>query len=328
MSTVLLTGASGFLGGHLLRELKMAGAEVKALSRRPESDAAITKLGGTPVRADVTDADSLRAAMQGVNAVFHAAADTNTWAPNNAAQTRTNVGGVHNLLAAAKAAGASAFMHTSSVSAYSHLAHGVLREGVLQRGGDSWINYERTKFLAEKAVRESGLPFVIFQPSHILGPGDRQNWSQLIMLIDQGKLPGAPPGLGAFADVREVAKAQVRAWQREKFGEAFLLGGQHASFVELIGKIGAQLGRKTPKRAMPAWLLMVYARLVDGVSRITGREPDVTPESATFTCHELRVDSGKAMRELDYRETDLDALLADTIAWLRSEGLLLNASTK
>jgi len=322
MPTVFLTGASGFLGGHLLRELLASGAEVKALSRRPESDAMIARLGGTPVRADVTDADSLRTSMQGVDAVFHAAADTNTWAPNNAAQTRTNVGGVQNLLAAAKAVGVSSFMHTSSVSAYSHLVHATLREDVPQRGLDSWINYERTKFLAEKAVRDSGLPFVIFQPSHILGPGDRQNWSQLIMLIDQNKLPGAPPGLGAFADVREIAKAQVRAWQRGKFGEAFLLGGQHASFVELIAKIGRQLDRKVPKRAMPIWLLMVYARLLDGVSRITGKEPDITPESATFTCHELRVDSGKAIRELDYRETDLDALLADTIAWLRGEGLL------
>ena len=322
MPTVFLTGASGFLGGHLLRELISNGAEVKALSRRPDSDAVISKLGGTPVRADVTDADSLRAAMQNVDAVFHAAADTNTWARNNDAQTRTNVGGVQNLLAAAKAAGVSAFMHTSSVSAYSHLVHTTLREDVPQRGLDSWINYERTKFLAEKAVRDSGLPFVVFQPSHILGPGDRQNWSQLIMLIDQGKLPGAPPGLGAFADVREIAKAQVRAWQRGKFGEAYLLGGQHASFFELIAKIGAQLGRKVPNRAMPTWLLMTYARLLDGVSRISGKEPDITPESATFTCHELRVDSGKAIRELDYRETDLDALLADTIAWLGGEGLL------
>ena len=118
MPTVFLTGASGFLGGHLLRELISNGAEVKALSRRPDSDAIITKLGGTPVRADVTDADSLRVAMQGVDAVFHAAADTNTWARNNAAQTRTNVGGVQHLLAAARAAGVSAFMHTSSVSAY------------------------------------------------------------------------------------------------------------------------------------------------------------------------------------------------------------------
>ncbi len=322
MATVLLTGASGFLGAHLLRELRLAGAEVRALSRRPESDAAIASLGGVLVRADVTDPDALRVAMRGVDAVFHAAADTNTWAPHNAAQTDTNVGGTQNLLAAAKAAGVAAFLHTSSIATYSHLVHGELREDVEQRGLESWINYERTKTLAENAVRQSGLPFVIFQPAHILGPGDRHNWATLVLLIDQGKLPGVPPGLGSFADVREIASAQVRAWQREKFGETYLMGGQHASFLELIGKVGAQLGRRTPKRAMPVWLLMAYARIVDGVSRITRREPDLTPEAAAFTCHELRVDSGKAMRELDYRETDLDELLRDMISWMRAERML------
>jgi dihydroflavonol-4-reductase len=322
MTTVLLTGASGFLGAHLLAELKAAGVEVRALSRRPDSDAAIAGLGGVPVRADVTERESLRAAMQGVEAVFHAAADTNTWAPHNAAQTRTNVGGTQNLLAIAKEAGVRAFLHTSSIATYSHLVKGVLREDVPQRGLESWINYERTKMQAELEVRASGLPFVVFQPAHILGPGDRHNWATLILLIDQGKLPGAPPGVGSFADVREIARAQVRAWQRAKFGETYLFGGPEAPFLELIGKIGAQLGRDTPKRAMPAWLMMAYARVVDGVSRITRRQPELTPEAAAFTCHELRVDSTKAIRELDYRETDIDALLRDMIAWMRAEGLL------
>ncbi len=322
MATVLLTGASGFLGAHLLLELRAAGAEVRALSRRPESDAAIAGLGGVPVRADVTDPESLRAAMKGVEAVFHAAADTNTWAPHNAAQTRTNVGGAQNLLAAAKYAGVRAFLHTSSIATYSHLVHGVLREDVPQRGLESWINYERTKLLAEREVRQSSLPFIIFQPAHILGPGDRHNWATLILVIDRDKLPGVPPGMGSFADVREIARAQVRAWQRAKYGETYLFGGQHASFLDLISRIGVQLGRDTPKRAMPAWLLMAYARVVDGVSRITRREPDISPEAAAFTCHKLQVDSGKAMRELDYRETDLDDLLRDMIAWMRAEGML------
>lgn len=322
MSKVLLTGASGFLGQHLLRELRAAGAEVRAVSRRSESDAALLALGAVPVRADVTDAGSLRAAMRGVSAIFHAAADTNTWRPANAAQTRTNVEGTGHLLAAARDEGVQAFLHTSSVSAYSHLVHGVLREDVAQRGGESWINYERTKFLAEQAVRESGLPFIVFQPSHILGPGDTHNWSRLIALVDRNKLPGIPPGLGSFADVREIAKAQVRAWQGRKLGQTYLLGGQHASFVELIGKIGAQLQRKTPGRATPAFALKAYAQLQYGLSLLTRKMPQITPEAAVFTCHELRVDSGKAMRELDYRQTDLDALLMDTIAWMREEKML------
>ena len=260
--------------------------------------------------------------MRGIETVFHAAADTNTWRPNNAAQTRTNVGGAANLLSAAKAEGVSGFVHTSSVSAYSHLVHGTLREDVVERGGESWINYERSKFLAEQAVRGSGLPFLIFQPSHILGPGDTHNWSRLIRLVDLGKLPGVPPGSGAFADVREIARAQVRGWQAGKFGETYLLGGEHASFLELVSRIGQELRAETPKRATPALALKAYAQAIYGLSLVTRKIPDITPEAAVFTCHDLVVDSGKAMADLGYRQTALGALLADTIAWMRAEKML------
>ena len=322
MTIVCLTGASGFLGGHLLHELRRAGVEVRALSRSAQADAAIAAAGAVPVRGDLGNASSLEAAVTGCAAVFHAAADTNLWRPHAAAQAATNVGGTENLLRAAERCGVRGFVHTSSVAAFSHLVPGVLDESVPQRGAESWIAYERTKHQGEAAVRRSSLPWIVFNPSHILGPGDRRNWARLIMLVDRGKLPGIPPGSGAFADVREVARAQVRAWQRERFGEAYLVGGEQASFADLIHRVGAMLGRRTPARPTPAWVLMAYARVVDGWSRITRREPEVTPEGATLTCHRLHVDSGKARRELDYVETPLAALLADTLGWMRQEGLI------
>lgn len=322
MTTVFLTGASGFLGGHLLHELRGAGCEVRALSRRSESDAAIAAAGALPVRAELTAPDSLATALAGCEAVFHAAANTSMWGRRAAAQTATNVQGTENLLRAAERAGVRAFMHTSSVSAYSHLVHGTLDESVPQRGGDSWINYERSKYLGEQAVRQSALPWIVFNPSHILGPGDRHSWARLIRMIDREKLPGIPPGMGAFADVREIARAQVRAWQRQRFGEGYLLGGEQASFADLVHRVGKALGRRTPRAATPAWALMTFARLADAWSRVTGREPDITPEGAALTCHELRVDSTKARRELDYVETPLERLLADTLCWMRQEGLV------
>ncbi len=322
MTTVCLTGASGFLGAHLLRELRLAGCEVRALSRRAGCDADIAALGAVPVRADLADAASLAAAVAGCEAVFHAAADTSMWRPHADAQTATNVLGTQRLLHAAESAGVSAFVHTSSVAAFSHLVHGVLDETVAQRGGESWINYERTKHLGEMAVRESGLPWIVFNPSHILGPGDRHNWARLIKLVDREQLPGIPPGSGAFADVREIAKAQVRAWQRRRFGEAYLVGGEHSSFADLIHRVGEALGRRTPGRTTPAWALMAYARLVDAWSRVTQKEPQVTPEGATATCHHLVVDSAKARRELDYVETPIATLLPDMRGWMRQEGLV------
>ena len=92
-----------------------------------------------------------------------------------------------------------------------------------QLGGRSWVNYERSKYLGEQAVRRSPLRSIVFNPAHILGPGDRHNWSRLIRLIERRKLPGIPPGSGSFADVREVARAQVRGWQLGRFGESYLL---------------------------------------------------------------------------------------------------------
>lgn len=326
MSKILLTGATGFLGQHILRELVTAGHQVKALSRSGPADVLLASQGAQAVRAELTDANSLIQATKDVDTIFHTAADTNTWRINNAEQTRTNVDGIQNLIAAANANAVKRILHTSSVSAYSHLVHGRLREDLTQLGGESWINYERTKFLAEKAVRNSGLDFIIFQPAHILGPGDKQNWSRLIRMIDQNKLPGAPPGSGSFADVREIAKAQLRAYQLGKFGESYLLGGQHASFLSLVQKIGKILDRKTPKKPIPAFALRLFAQMKYGVSLITRIPPDITPESATFTIHDLNVDSGKARHELAYVETDLDVLLNDTIAWLRAEKMIRQTS--
>jgi dihydroflavonol-4-reductase len=114
---VLLTGGAGFLGRHLLRELRLTGADVRALSRRPETDTVLAALGAQPVRGDVTDPGSVLDATAGVDAIFHAAADTNTWSKRNQAQWATNVGGIENLLAAARTNHVRAFVHTSSVSA-------------------------------------------------------------------------------------------------------------------------------------------------------------------------------------------------------------------
>lgn len=141
-------------------------------------------------------------------------------------------------------------------------------------------------------------------------------------MVDREKLPGIPPGSGSFADVREIAKAQVRAWQRRRFGESYLVGGEHASYVDLVHHVGAALGKRTPSDATPAWALMAFAHIAEASSWLTRKEPGVTPESATLVCGTLRVDSTKAMRELNYVETPLDSLLADTVAWMRKEGLV------
>jgi nucleoside-diphosphate-sugar epimerase len=120
----------------------------------------------------------------------------------------------------------------------------------------------------------------------------------------------------------EAARAQVRAWQARRFGQAYVLGGEEASFVDFVHRVGTALGKRTPRGAMPRWALMTYARALEAWSRIGGQEPRVTPEGAALTSHHARVDSAKARRELGYVETPLDALLADTLQWMKHEGML------
>ncbi|MFY8060974.1 MAG: NAD-dependent epimerase/dehydratase family protein [Arenimonas sp.] len=322
MANVLLTGASGFVGGHLLRELVVNGHGVRALSRSAASDAQLADAGAEPVRGSLQDQCALNAACKNVDAVFHCAANTSAWSRDREIQNETNIAGTQGLLAAAEANGVGCFVHTSSVSAYSHLVDETLTETLPQRGGESWINYERSKYLGEQAVRQASLPYLVFNPSHVLGPGDRNNWARLVKMVHDGTLPGVPPGSGAFADVREIAKAQVRAWQSGLRNESFLLGGSHASFLEFV-QLAAQLsGRPPAKRAMPQAVLRIVGQLSEMSAALTGKMPQITPAAVAMTCHHLKVDSGKAIAQLGYRETPLPQLMADTLAWMRAEGMV------
>lgn len=324
--TAFLTGATGFVGSHLARQLVAAGWDVTALVRQTASLEDIQDLDLRLCHGDVTDHDSVRAAMpEGVDAVFHVAASTNIWSRHNAQQTAVNVGGTDHVVRAAIERGAGRFVHTSSFIVWG-FHEGTIDEETPWTPGDEWINYLRTKRLAERRVRqavEAGeLDAVICNPAHILGPGDRHNWSRMIRLVDQGKLPGVPPGGGAFADVREVARAHVSAWAQGERGANYLLGGPDIPFLELIQLMGELLDKPVPGKSSPAWLLTGVARLSAAVARFTGKAPDITPEGAAMICRHLHCDSGRAQAHFGYRFTPPRQLLIDTIEWMRSEGLL------
>lgn len=325
MPTAVVTGATGFLGGHLVRLLCARGYQVRALYR---SESALGSLRGLPVepcQGDVTDVASLDAAMRGKpELLFHVAASTASWKPKFAEQTRINVDGTRNVVQAALRAGVGRMVHTSSVAVFG-LTDDVISETTPHLGRGSWINYSHTKALGEDEVQagvKAGLDAVICNPTHIFGPGDTHNWARLIVMVDQQKLPGVPPGSGAFVDVREAAHAHVAAAERGVCGENYLLGGEQTSFLDLVQRIGRQLGKPTPTRSIPAVALKAVAHAKDWLSRLTGKEPDLTPESVAFVCHHMRCDFSKAQRELDLKVTPLDHLLADTIAWMREQRMV------
>lgn len=321
-----VTGASGFVGSHLVRELHRQEWEVFALVR-PSSR--LQDIRDVPVQirsGDITDAASVLETMpERTDAVFHVAASTNVWSGHNEEQQHINVDGTRHVIEAAIARQAGRLIHTSSFAVWG-IQNALLTEDSPRTAATDWINYVRTKDIAEnlvkEAVRQQRLDAVILNPANILGPGDRHNWSRMVMMVDKGRLPGVPPGAGPFADVREVAKAHVAAYHKGKKGENYLLGGNDVTYLELIRLAGEILGKPVPRGATPGWLLKAAARVKALIAAITDREPDITPESAAIIIHHLRCDSSRAQDELGYRFTPIRPLLQETIDWLRQAGII------
>lgn len=320
-----VTGANGFVGLNLVEQLLAQGWHVLALHRAASDIVYLKRMAAERVAGDITDAESVRRAMPtGLDAVFHVAGDTNLWSRNNAAQDRINIDGTRNVVDAALARGARRFLHTSSISAWG-LQRGRLEERVPQRGKDSWVNYNRSKHLAEEAVRDGiarGLDAVILNPGAILGPYDTRNYARLVMLVAAGKLPGVPPGALPFCHVREVARAHIAAFEHGRRGENYLLGGTDARFLELVREIGAALGRPVPSRPTPGWVLYIIGALGALGGALSGAVPTLTPETARQATRELTCDSSKAVRELGYRAVPLREMVGDCVAWLAVEGRL------
>jgi nucleoside-diphosphate-sugar epimerase len=321
-----VTGGSGFVGMNLLRQLAEQDWQVTALVRRQSPLEDIRDLGIELVQGDITDAQSVRNAIpRGVDCVFHVAASTNRWSKNNELQTRINVDGTRNVLEAAVELGAKRMIHTSSFVVWGFHTQ-LLNEDSRWLENADWINYVRTKREAElivkKAASEERLDTVILNPAHILGPGDRRNWSRMISLVHKNSLPGVPPGGGAFSDVREVARAHVQAYHHGRKGQNYILGGEHAMFLEVVKMTGELLGRKVPRHASPAWLLKAVAQLHVLAAAFTGAEPDLTPEGAAMITQHIECDSSRAIKELGYRFVPVQQQLTDTCDWMRSKGML------
>lgn len=323
MATLLITGVSGFLGAHVLREALGQGHDVSVLLRDasrldPEFAGRVRVHMG-----DVTAPETLRPALQRpCDVLFHVAASTNMWSRRNAEQNRINVGGMENLLAAAKGR-IGRFIATSSVAVYG-ITDALITEHSPLLALEQSINYARSKAQAQQRALESGLEVVVLNPTHIFGPGDRHNWARMIGMIDQNRLPGVPPGAGNFVDVRQVARAHLRAIEHAKAGETYLVGGEQSSFLNVVQLIASALGKNPPTRSTPAAVVKLLAHAKALVARFTNVEPDLTPESAAFVTHAMRVDSSKAQRELDLQITPLPQLISDTVAWLRENQLLSN----
>ena len=322
-----VTGATGFLGRHLVDELCRQGWRVTALCL-PSDDTRVLPTEVTVAPGDITDIESVRAAMPpGPDAVFHLAGNTSTWSRNAHRQYQDNVLGTMNIIDVAVERSAGRLVYTSSISAYGYQPGRRIKEDTPSNVWDQGDNYGKTKLHAEQRIRqavsERHLSAVILNPVNILGPYDRHNWSrQLILPVSAGTLRAIPPGAATWAYVGDVVAAHIAAVDLGRSGENYILGGVAASFKEVVNEIEEILGRPHSRRATPRAVLRMALWAATAKSWIDGRQPSLTRPQYRRAVGHLLCDDEKARRELGYRGTDLRTMLARTIDWLRRERLL------
>lgn len=322
----LVTGASGFVGSAVARELLRAGHEVTVLVR-PRSDRRnLQDLAVKVVEGNLRDRASLQRAVQGCDALFHVAADYRLWTPDPEVMYDTNVRGSQELILAAAEAGIRRMVYTSSVAVLGIPAdHRTPSTEETPSALEMMIgHYKRSKFLAEETVRkltlQNQLQLVIVNPSTPIGPRDVKPTPTGRVVLDTlcGRMPAyVDTGLNVV-HVDDVARGHVLAFERGAAGERYILGGENLDLVQILNLIDELTGVRRRRLPLPHHLIMPVAWGMERWARISGREPLVTLDGVRMARKKMFFSSAKAARVLGYSFRPAREALRDAIEWFRN----------
>jgi dihydroflavonol-4-reductase len=324
----LVTGATGFLGSHVARQLVARGEDnqVRVLVR-PSSD--LRALAGLPaerVTGDLRDPASLDRALAGVERVFHVAADYRLWARDPNEIYESNVTGTRNLLAAARRAGVQRIVYTSTVATIAVPSAGATPGESTQAQLSEMIgDYKRSKFLAEQEVLKAaseGLPVVIVNPTTPVGPGDWKPTPTGKIVVDflNGRMPGyVDTGLN-FVAVEDAAAGHLLAAERGEVGQRYLLGSENLTLRELLQGLAQVSGRPAPRMRVPHALAYAAACADSLASFLTGREPQIPMDGVRIARHKMFVDCSKAQRDLGFAPAPVAEALGRAVRWYEDNG--------
>lgn len=328
--SVLVTGAAGFLGGHLVDMLVERGNEVRALVLPEEDDARLRQLPGVEVvPGNLTDGESLRRAIRGVSRVYHVAAKTGPWGAEELYQ-KINVYGLANLVEAALEAGVERIVHTSSITVYGHHLRGEVTEEHSFHAEDN--PYSRSKIAGERLlsrfIKERGAPVIIVRPGWIYGPRDRASFARFAALIESGKgfLLGSGKNIVPLVYVRDVAQGLMKAGEagEQCIGRAYTIADdRRVSQAEYFNTIADFLGVAPLTRTLPFWPLYAAGRAAELIWRALGRReaapPPLTTYGVTLAGGNQEFSIERARRDLGYEpEYDIIRGVAESVRWYLS----------
>jgi len=314
-----VTGATGFLGGQVARQLRDAGHEVVALARSPEKAQPLLAMGAEVVKGDVTEKESMRAPMRGADGVFHIAGWFKLGVRDKRPGTAINVDGTRNVLELMKELAVPKGVYTSTIAVNSD-THGNVYDESYRFEGKHLSAYDRTKAAAHDLARgfiQGGLPLVVVQPSAIYGPGDQGPLHDFLSQFLQRKLPVAPKGTTfCWAHVDDVARGHVLAMERGRVGESYFLAGPAVALTDVIKLAEELTGVRGPRVTAPVWALKASAAVMGALEH-------VVPVPDTYSGEYLREnagttylgDSAKARRELGWQARSFREGFPDAVAY-------------
>lgn len=325
--TVLVTGATGFIGSNLVHHLVERGERVRVLKRPATRPVLLEGLPVEVAEGDVTDAASVDRAADGVDGIYHVAGMVSYWRPARARQFRVNVDGTRNVVAAAVRHGVRRIVHTSSIAAIGFRTDGEPSdEDTPWNWGPFDVGYCITKRAAEEeAMRanEQGVEAVAVNPGMVFGARDQYcNAGRLFVMVSRKSTIRGLGGTTTTCDVDDVCAGHIAAMERGRPGRRYVLGGEALPYPRIVELVAETMGKPVRMKVVPYAVAAGAARAAYALSLVTRREPAVTPELVRMTAQTRVYSSRRAIEELGYPQTPLRRSLESAYRWYREHGQL------
>jgi dihydroflavonol-4-reductase len=326
----LITGATGFVGSAVLRQLLKAGHDVRVLVRISSDHRNIAGLPVEIVHGDLNDRSSLVCALRGCQTLFHVAADYRLWVPKPDEIYETNVKGTVNIMQAAAEAGVERIVYTSSVATLGLTSDGSPADESTAVSLHHMIgHYKRSKFMAEEKVRrmveDMALPVVIVNPSAPVGPRDIKSTptGKVILQAAAGRMPAyVDTGLN-LVHVDDVAIGHLLAFEHGLIGERYILGAQNMTLKDILTELASITGQRMPWFRLPHNVVLPIAYIVEALALIIGSyEPMVTVDGVKLSKKRMFFSSEKARRELGFKTRPVREALWDAVHWFKQNAYL------
>lgn len=319
----LVTGATGFIGGAVVRALVKSGIDVRVLARAGADLQNIQNLTVERVEGDLRDPASLRRSLAGCRQLYHVAAHYALWAKDPSIFYDINVTGTKNLLEAARDIGVERIVYCSTIGAIGLPPGGGLGTeetpvSLEQMAG----HYKRSKYLAEQEVvklAKAGLPVVIVNPSAPVGAGDVKPTptGQVIVDFMKGRMPAYIETGMNIVDVDDVAAGHLLAMEKGRIGERYILGNKNLMLREVFEIMSRLTGIKAPTIKLPRLAILPLAYANQWIANLTGQSPRIPLEGVKMAKYKMHYDCSKAIRELGIPLTPPEVALEKAVRWFR-----------